>query len=77
MSFRITSLHAWTQIGPDDEEGIIGYLGSDGTWMPLIASDRVRLDELRRYAEAIARQTGRPVQLRSFAAGMVVDEIAP
>lgn len=66
--FRIRQLWAWTQVDVDDQEGIIGMLGPDRTWMPLIASDQVRLDDLRPYAERVARETGRPVRLRTFAA---------
>ena len=76
MAFRITSLWAWTSIGEDDEEGIIGYQ-SDGMWMPLIASDRVRVDEFRRIAQIAAETTGRPVVLRRFSTSEELERIEP
>lgn len=77
MSFRITALWAWTMIGEDDEEGILGFLGASGVWIPLIASDRVRLDQLREHAERIVKMTGRPACLRRFDAPDTLDRIEP
>lgn len=65
--FRITSLWAWTVVDPaDDQEGIAAFLGADGTWVPLIASDRVRLNDLQPLADRTAQALGRPVRLRRF-----------
>lgn len=79
MTFRITTLHAWTQVDDGDEEGIIATLGADGTdaWLPLIGADEDRIRSLRPVAEGVARATGRPVQLRRFDNGVIVDEIQP
>lgn len=77
MSFRITSLWAWTMVDEMDEEGIIAFLAPGGMWMPLIASDRVRLDQLREKAEITARTMGRPAILRRFGDGEELDRIVP
>lgn len=76
MSFRIGYIWAWTQVDENDEEGILGFY-SEGTWMPLIASDRVRLDEVRAIAGAIVTATGRPAVLRKFQTSIEVDRIDP
>lgn len=77
MTFRITSITAYTQIGPDDEEGIIAFLNDDGAWMPMIAADPARLDQLRMFAQVTADISGRPVTVRQFGIGEVLDTIEP
>lgn len=77
MTFRIESLTAFTQIGDDDEEGIIALLGPEGIWLPMIAADHERVASLRAHAEATAKITGRPVRLVRFTVGTVIEEIKP
>lgn len=77
MTFRITSITAYTQIGPDDEEGIIAFLNDDGAWMPMIAADPARLDQLRMFAQVTADITRQPVTVRQFAVGEVIGTIEP
>ena len=50
--FRITSITAFTTIGPDDEEGVMAFMTPSGTWMPMIAADSHRVDDLREIAKA-------------------------
>lgn len=65
--FRIESLWAYLSIDPDDDdEGVCAFQASDGTWMPLVAADKTRLDLLRPAAEHIANQTGQRIQLSRF-----------
>ena len=64
--FRIASVWAFTVVDPaDDQEGLITLASPSGP-MPMIASDRVRLDRMRPVAAIVARQLGRPVTLRKF-----------
>ena len=73
--FRISSLWAWTTVDPaDDDEGIIGIQTPAG-WLPLIASDQVRLDQYRGYAEATAKASGQDVTLRRFEFSEELDRI--
>lgn len=74
--FRISSLWAWTMIGDDDEEGLPTMI-DDGVPMPMIASDRVRLDALRPLAAELARASGRPIRLRRFDFAEDVEAIEP
>jgi hypothetical protein len=64
--FRIQHVHAWVSVDADDEEGIIGFMGPDRQWMPMIAADEARLRQLRPFAERTAKATGRPVRLLRF-----------
>lgn len=76
--FRITSLWAFTMVGPDDEEGIIGAYNVElGAMMPLIASDQVRLQDYRPLAQEIANAAQRPVQLRKFVLSRNLETIEP
>lgn len=75
--FRITTLHAFTQVGEDDEEGIIAVLGPDDIWVPAITADPVRLEWFRPWAEITARTTGRPVLLSRFDVRTDLETIEP
>ena len=59
--------------GPDDE-GVTAFL-SGGTWLPMIAADRARVDSLRPMAEAIAKSTGQKIHLVRFSTREVLEEI--
>lgn len=66
MGFKIESLWAYISIDQaDGDEGVLGIHTTRG-WMPLVAADKTRLDDLRPFAEEITRQTGVPVQLVQF-----------
>lgn len=73
--FRISKLWAWTSIDPvDDQEGILGFRAPAGM-TPMIASDRVRLDSLRPYAQVMADQLGVEVRLREFGPDAPVEPV--
>ena len=73
--FRITELHAICSIDPDDDqEGIPAYFSAAGP-MPMIASDRVRLDMLKTMAQEIADQTGRNFKVVRFSVREDIGEI--
>lgn len=74
--FRISELHAICGIGEDDEEGIPAYMTPDGP-MPLIASDRVRLEQLRLMAQRIADSTGQAFKVVKFSVREDLGEITP
>ena len=74
--FRISELWAWTQVGDDDEEGIIAFQNG-GAWVPCIASDRVRLDSLRDFAQRTANMLGHSVKLRRFVFIEDIEELTP
>lgn len=63
--FRITTIHAICGIDDGDEEGIPAYMTPDGP-IPLIASDRVRLDQITAMAQTIADTTGQNFKIVRF-----------
>jgi hypothetical protein len=72
----IDRLYAWIAIEPDGGEGVVGAnIPSLGGMVPLIGADGERIESFRPYAEMVQRQTGYPVRLKMFSAGVVIDEI--
>lgn len=56
--FRITGLTIFTQIGDDDEEGLLAFVDAGQTlgqgfpvWMPMCAAAERRVEQLRHIAE--------------------------
>lgn len=72
--FRITELHAITGIDDDDEEGIPAFMTEMGP-MPLIASDRVRLEKLAEMAQQVADTTGQKFKIVRFSVREDIGEI--
>jgi len=77
MNFRITTLWAFTTIGDDGDEGIVGFLDSEARWVPLIASDRVRLDQYVGIARSIATKTGKTIKLSKYGGRLDLEIIKP
>lgn len=76
MAFRIEEVWAFAAVGEDGEEGIIGeatYLG----WVPFVAADRERLEQLKPRAQAIATKLGCTVRLIRLHQRTDVEEILP
>jgi len=76
--FKITELWAWVTLDDGDgDEGVIAFQSSDGTWMPLVMADKVRMDHMRPIAEEIAAICPHPVELRRFSIMTVEDVLDP
>lgn len=74
--FRITEVWAFTTIGDNNEEGIIGMSTPIG-WMPFVAADRARLDMIKPDAQRIATLMKREVMLSKFHLRQDVETIKP
>ena len=61
----------------DDGEGITGFLGPDGTWLPMVGADMARVDQLRPIAREIARKSGKRIHLLKFSTRSEVEIIEP
>jgi hypothetical protein len=72
--FRITEVHAITGIDGDDEEGIPAFMSPAGP-IPMIASDRVRLEQLITMAQRIADETSRNFKVVRFSVREDIGEI--
>jgi len=77
MSFRIKEVWAFVTIGDDDEEGVCGFCGPDGRWMPMVCADQKRIDSIRPFAEEIAKVTNKKVTLVKFHQREDVEDIHP
>lgn len=75
VGFRIKSLHAFLAIHDDDDEGVIGVLTPSG-WMPAVAADQERLEEMRPQVERAVRATGMKVKLVRFDQRTDLEDIA-
>ena len=73
---RIEHLWAFLSIDKDGDEAVCAAKMGD-TWMPLVAADEKRLDQLRPIAEQVARQIGRPIHLVKFTVRKEIEVIAP
>lgn len=78
--FRITGLTIFTQIGDDDEEGLLAFVDVNQTlghgmpvWMPMCAADERRVSQLRHVAES--KFAGVPWVERRFYPGEVLSEV--
>lgn len=67
MRYRIGNLTAWLSVDEQDEEGVAAFRAPDGMWMPLIASDSKRREELTAIARGVAERSGRDVYEVQFA----------
>lgn len=73
--FRIEVITAFTQIGADDEEGLMAWLDAGHhVWMPMVASNQERVDQLRGIAESLFSAV--PYAERRFVDENVLNEVA-
>lgn len=69
MPFKVEAIHAFIAVDPKDpkgDEGICGFVGEHDRWIPMIAADKTRLDQLRPVAESISRDMGVKITLVRF-----------
>lgn len=63
---RITEIFAFVSKDKEGNEGIMGALGDDGMWVPLIGADQERVDSLIPIADKIKEITGMDYEIRYF-----------
>jgi len=63
--FRISEIHVICGVGPDDEEGIPAIMTEYGP-VPLVASDKVRLEQITIMAQTISDRTGQTFKVVRF-----------
>src|SRR3954468_13482452 len=77
VGFRIHTLHAALAVHADGDEGVVGLQAPDGTWVPLVAADKTRLDFIKEAAREIADQSGMTVRICRFTTRVEVQVIRP
>jgi hypothetical protein len=76
MSFRIDRVWAFISVGPDGEEGLIAQkIG--GAWIPFVAGDERRLDELKAFVRRLEAPPLHGVKLVRFEQRIEVETIWP
>jgi hypothetical protein len=70
---RIERLYAWIVTDASGEDGIPAIHGPNGAALPMVGSDKTRIESFRPLAEDLARREGFPLRLVQFT-GMVVLE---
>lgn len=75
VEYPITELFAWVVDDPTGAHGILGLAGPGGMPMQCVSSRRDLMEGVRGFAEAAARMTGLPVQLRRYVLA-TVEEVA-
>jgi len=65
---KMTEIYAFTAIGPDGNESIIGYQHPTQTqiMVPIVGTSREMIDPYRPFAEKLAQALGSPVNLVKF-----------
>lgn len=78
MSHRIAEFYAFVVVDENDEEGLCAFLNpATRTWVPMVASDKIRLDGLRQAAQNIATETGQEITVLKFTVREEVETIHP
>lgn len=72
--FRITTIHAITAIGPDDEEGVPAFMSALGP-IPMIAANEERLESLKEKAQELADMDGVDFKITRFSVREDIGEI--
>lgn len=72
---RIERLYAWIVKDATGEDGVPAFRGADGAAMPMIGSDKERIESLRPLVERLNREEGYPVRLVEFTAMVVLETI--
>ncbi len=63
---KITELYAWIATDDKGEDGIVAMAMDGLGWVPMIGSDKERIESYRENATAIGKQAGYPIKLCRF-----------
>lgn len=72
---KIERLYAWIATDATGEDGIPAFNGPGGP-MPLVGSDKARIESLRPVAEQLVALEGYPVRLVEFTGMVVLETLA-
>ena len=66
MPLKIETITAYVATDKEGNEGIMGFLGPDGAWIPMIGADQERLKSAYAMAEQISALSGLPFRVLQF-----------
>jgi len=55
MGFVIKEMYAFVSVGEDGDEGVMGFLGPNRNWVPMVGADMTRVTDLRKIADRITK----------------------
>lgn len=77
-NFKIQTINAFISVDPETgDEGVLGFLSNDGTWIPMIVADEKRLELMLSKVMEICSDSGRPVTQIRLSHREDVDTIFP
>ncbi len=66
VGFRIQHVWAVLAVHSDEDEGVVAVQTAPGHWLPLIAADETRLEQITALARRFAKEQNRPLRLVRF-----------
>jgi hypothetical protein len=64
---KIDEMYAFVACDEDEnDEGIMGFRGIDGAWVPLVGADVARVESLKEIAKGIGEVTGKKIFIKRF-----------
>lgn len=66
MELKIDEMYAFIATEDDGQEGICAFQSQPGVWLPMVGADLKRVDSLRPMAKAIAKATGKRIEVCKF-----------
>ncbi len=63
---RITEIFAFCAKDDNGDEGVIGFLGPDNSWIPMVGADMTRVKSLHKVAVIIGKAAKSTVILKKF-----------
>lgn len=76
VGFVIDAVWAFVAVHADGDEGVLA-MSINGQWVPFIAADRTRLEELIPKARALGKASNKSIRLVRFDARTVVEVFHP
>jgi len=67
MGFVIKEMYAFVSVGEDGDEGVMGFLGPNSNWVPMVGADMTRVTDLRKIADRITKVTCMKYRIKKFA----------
>lgn len=63
---KIQEMYAFVADNGPEGEGIMGFKGPDGGWVPLVGADLTRVEQLKEIADQISKAAGIPYRILYF-----------
>lgn len=75
LGHKIDTMWVWVISHGDDDESVMGMIGSNGAAFPLVFAKPELVDKARPHVEDAVRATGKPARLIKFVTREVVEQV--